>query len=63
MSKAAPVETIMKHCIDCNVTKPASAFFSTAATPDRLTRRCRDCVLAEGRRATAERDARNRLTR
>ena len=38
--------------------QPASAFFATATTPDRLTHRCKECVLAAGRRDRAERGAR-----
>jgi hypothetical protein len=58
MSKAATVETVNKRCTECSLVKPASAFFTTATTPDKLTHRCRECVLAAGRRDRAEREAR-----
>jgi len=44
MSNQATIETLTKRCVDCQVTKPASAFFATATTVDRLSRRCRECV-------------------
>jgi hypothetical protein len=58
MSKPAIIETPTKRCIACELTKPASAFFATATTTDKLTHRCRECVLAAGRRDRAEREAR-----
>ena len=57
--KTATIETVTKRCAgECGEVKPASAFFATATTPDRLTHRCKECVLAAGRRDRAEREAR-----
>ena len=59
MSNHATIETLTKRCNgECGEVKPASAFFATATTPDKLTHRCRECVLAAGRRDRAEREAR-----
>jgi hypothetical protein len=61
MGKVATVDVLTKRCQgECGLVKPASAFFSTATTPDRLTHRCRECVLAAGRRERVEREARVR---
>jgi hypothetical protein len=58
MSKPATIETVHKRCSECGLVRPAAAFFATATTPDKLTHRCRECVLAAGRRGRAEREAR-----
>jgi hypothetical protein len=58
MSKPTTIKTLTKRCVDCRETKPAAAFFSTATTPDRLTHRCKECVLAAGQHERAKREAR-----
>ena len=49
-----------KVCAECKVRKSADsvAFFCSSLTRDRLSQRCRQCVLEEAKRSRLARDAR-----